>query len=331
MPQTLPPSASAYQAAQAGEISAALASVRRTWGLMGSEFDTSWERVRPRILLALDTAQQRIALGAAAYMPRVMAEVGLDVPEPDWDFDPTQMVGVAGDGGPTESLAYGAVVRSKAAVADGASWSTALQCGGAWLTTAASTALSDTGRTVEQAVGNAHGVRRYVRMLEPPSCGRCVILAGRVTRSSEPFARHPRCDCRNIPAAESDGGDARVTPEEYLDGLDDAALAKTLGSKANVRAYKEHGADMYQLVNSARGGVRKAQLADGRRIRYTTEGTTRRGVANRRMRAWSRGPIDARGRKVVTEKRLMPQTIFEMAGDDRERARELLDAYGWLG
>src|SRR5690348_18342012 len=37
-------------------------------------------------------------------------------------------------------------------------------------------------------------------LLNPPSCQRCAILAGRWYRWSQGFLRHPRCDCVNLPA-----------------------------------------------------------------------------------------------------------------------------------
>lgn len=39
----------------------------------------------------------------------------------------------------------------------------------------------------------------YVRVLVPPSCDRCTILAGRIYRDLEGFARHPGCDCQHWP------------------------------------------------------------------------------------------------------------------------------------
>src|SRR5690606_41647788 len=79
--------------------------------------------------------------------------------------------------------------------------------------------LSDTGRTAEKMAGHSLLVSGYVRMLNPPSCGRCVILAGTETSSRTAFKRHPGCDCRNIPAAEATRDDVRVGVESYLGEL----------------------------------------------------------------------------------------------------------------
>lgn len=155
-------------------------------------------------------------------------------------------------------------------------------------------------------------------MLQPPSCGRCVILAGKRVSTREPFLRHPGCDCRHIPASESVAEDLSVNPAEYLDGLSDDELAKALGSRANAQAWRD-GADPAQLINAYRrsGAVRAAQVYD-RRVKYTTEATTRRGWAHSRMGA---------GRRRAP--RLMPESIYQIA-TSRDEALRLLRLYGWI-
>jgi hypothetical protein len=171
-----------------------------------------------------------------------------------------------------------------------------------------------------------------VRMLNPPSCGRCVILAGTETSSRTAFKRHPGCDCRNIPAAEATRDDVRVGVESYLGELNDADLAKALGSRANARAFKD-GADPIQLVNSYRSGVQTAQRYDGT-IKYTLEGTTRRGLAYRAMSA--AGVTGGSARRRVGDRylaarnvRLMPETIYARA-KSRDEALQMLRDYGWI-
>ena len=306
---------------------------------MGPEFDTSWAQIEGRALAVLDAAQERVTAGALAYVPAVLAETGQRVREPQYAISPTFMVGTAGDGYGTDTLAYGAVVRSKRAVAAGYSEAQALAIGGRWLSTAVGTLLSDTGRTAERVAGHSRRVTTWVRMLEPPSCGRCIILAGKTFHTAEPFDRHPRCDCRNIPAPESIAGDLTVDPHEYLDSLSDADLRKALGSRANAQAWRD-GADPNQLVNAYRrtGDVRRAQVY-GRNVKYTTEGTTRRGHAYYRMsqadyltaEGTVRGPASgAPGRRSTSLRapRLMPESIYEIA-TDREDALRLLRLYGW--
>jgi hypothetical protein len=248
----------------------------------------------------------------------VLDDLGMSGRAPEYEMAPDALVGTAGDGRPTDTLAYGAVAHAKTAVAAGAPVAVALAQGGQFLTLAAGTALSDTGRSAEKVAGHSRRVAWYVRMLNPPSCGRCVILAGQQTTARQAFLRHPGCDCRNIPATESIAKDLTVNPAEYLDSLDDDALARALGSKANAQAYRD-GADSIQLVNAYRrkGSVRAAQTFDGR-VKYTTEGVTRSGIAGRAMR-----------RSGVTGPRLMPETIYARAAN-RDEAISMLRNYGWI-
>lgn len=334
MAQSLPAVAEAYAVAQRAEIAAAVSSVRRLWARMGDDLDGSWRTVGPQLLAVMDAAQERVALGAVEYVPAVLDDTGQRATAPRYELAPDVLVGTAGDGYPTDSLAYHAVVRTKQSIGAGAGVDQALASSSAWLTTAVGTLLSDTARTVERTTAAGRGSTGYVRMLVPPSCGRCVILAGRRYTRSTGFARHPRCDCRTIPASEAVAGDLTTDPHAYLDSLSDADLAHALGSKANALVYREHGADVNQLVNAYRrkGSVRTAQVY-GRDVRYTTEGTTRRGRAYRAMRQAGyaqRGSDVKAGRYAAARApRLMPESILQIAQDPQD-VRRLLRLYGWL-
>src|SRR5690606_6891364 len=126
--------------------------------------------------------------------------------------------------------------------------------------------------------------------------------------------------------------DVRVGVESYLGELNDADLAKALGSRANARAFKD-GADPIQLVNSYRSGVQTAQRYDGT-IKYTLEGTTRRGLAYRAMSA--AGVTGGSARRRVGDRylaarnvRLMPEPIYARA-KSRDEALQMLRDYGWI-
>lgn len=300
---------------------------------MGAEFDVSWESTVGRsVLAAVVAAQDGVAEAAGAYVPRVLEQTGQRVADPLWVADPLAWGGTAGDGRSVQSLTYGAVTHAKQAVARGATTHQALTAGGVWLSRAVGTVISDTARSAETLHARARRKPMYVRMLTPPSCGRCVILAGRTYYTA--FERHPGCDCLSIPASEDVAGDLLTDPREYLDHLDDDELAKVLGSRANAKAYREHGADMNQLVNAYRarwtrggyaGSVHKAQVY-GRNVRYTTEGVTRRGWAGQSMRRAGYAQ-DRKGR--LKAPRLMPESIFDIA-ENRADAERLLKLYGWV-
>jgi len=328
--QTLPEAALRYSRQQRIEIQAALAATSRLWRRMGPDFDASYARIEPALLAVMFTAQERVADGALAYVPDVLD----DAPDPLYESEGSRFVGVSGDGLPVASLAYGSVIQAKQAIAGGLDVAEALARGGRHLTLATGTMLSDTGRAAEKVSGGARRVKTWTRMLNPPSCGRCVILAGKTSRQSEAFNRHPGCDCRNIPSTEDTGDDATTDPKAYLDGLSADEQDHVLGSKANGQAFRD-GADMNQLINAYRkaGAVRPGQI-HGVGIKYTREGTTRRGHAYWQMsqaQYVKEQGIFRNGSKYYRLKspRLMPESIYQIAKDQAD-AKRLLKLYGWV-
>ncbi len=168
-------------------------------------------------------------------------------------------------------------------------------------------AVQDAGRngaSLQMAVTPT--VTGYVRMLNPPSCSRCVILAGKFYRWNEGFERHPLCDCRHIPSTENLAGDLTTDPQAYFDSLSRAEQDRVF-TATGAEAIRD-GADMGRVVNARRnGGVRKAQLF-GRSAFTTSVGTGRSG---------RRGA------------RLMPESIYAIA-QDRADAIRLLKLYGFI-
>lgn len=326
--QTLPPAASEYAAAQQRESQRAVARALALWRQVGADFDPGWLRIAPLLLAGVEESQERVAAGALAYIPAVLEDTGQARAATAFAAPSSgPLIGVAGDGRPLDTLLYGAVTHSRERVAAGAGVTQALRSGGSWLAQAVSTVLSDTGRQGESLGMGVRPVGGYVRMLNPPSCSRCVILAGRWYPKSAGFQRHPRCDCRHIPAAESVGADLTVNPQAYIDSLTAAEQDAVLG-KAGAEAVR-NGADLNQVVN-ARRGMRPAQIG-GRNVLITTEGTTRRGEAYRYLAAGG-GPDVSRGYRrprAASRPRLMPETIQQVARD-RDDYLRLLRVNGYL-
>lgn len=311
--------AAGYAAALTLEKRRALGSVARSWRMMTPELDMSWPSVSRNVVDATVGAQLEVGSLALAYSAEATAAAYRSPRAAAYVPDVSEWAGVAGDGRSVAGLSTGALVVTKEAIASGATTTKALESGGKWLVQAMGTVLSDTHRGIEQVGFVGRGVGRFARMLTPPSCGRCIILAGKTYRSSVAFERHPGCDCVNVPAPEAVAGDLTVSPGDYLDSLSDKELTKALGSKANAQAYRD-GADVNQLINAYRrkGAVQKAQMW-GMDVRFTTEGVTRRGWAGQSMRA--------HGAK--SKVRLMPATIYELA-KDRADSERLLKLYGWI-
>lgn len=108
----------------------------------------------------------------------------------------------------------------------------------------------------------------YVRYLNPPSCGRCTILAGRIYPYSVGFLRHENCDCIMIPVDEDPDPNLIADPQEAFD----KGLITDL-TQNEIRAINE-GARLDQVVNIRKkaAGLTVAGRVLERRGRVTPEG-----------------------------------------------------------
>ena len=336
--QKLPPSAREYASRQDDLTIRVTGAVQRQWNKVGLNPEAGWLAIAHDVRRILDEGQRQAITAAEAFVPAVIEDTGqsgLLGQIPSYRVNQAALIGVAGDGREAITLAAQAAVIARDVLDTGGTIHLAHHAGTTFLDKAIPTLLADTRRTVEKVSMNARGTTHWVRGLNPPSCGRCIILAGKRQRSSRAFLRHPGCDCISIPASEALPMDTMVNPGAYLDDLDDAALAKALGSKANARAYRD-GADHSQLINAYRrsGDVRTAQVY-GRSLRITTEGVTRRGAAYRAMSqaGYATRQTDTRqtGSRYFQSRapRLMPQSLYEIAGSPAE-AERLLRLYGWI-
>lgn len=325
--QNLPTAASDYAASQRLEQQAAIAAVLRQWQRMGNDFDSSYARIAPTLLAIVSRAQSRIALQSAAYIPAVLEETGQTAAiAAVAQTNTAAMVGITGTGARVADVLALATIQAKTAVGTGQTAGQALHTASEWLSGTVGTIFSDTHRTIESLGIHTRPIGGYVRMLDPPSCARCVVLAGKWFRKNTQFKRHDECDCSMIPASEAIGGDITISPIDYYNSLDDAAKLKFAGSRANFKAL-EDGADPIQIVNAYRrtDGMIIAGLSPIKTDRfgnkYTTEGTTRRGAAGQQQAALRRnGP---------SQLRLMPASIYK-AAKDQDDALRLLRLYGWI-
>ncbi|WP_332644072.1 VG15 protein [Aeromicrobium sp.] len=191
--------------------------------------------------------------------------------------------------------------------------------------------IADAGRTASQVeFVSRPDWQNYVRMLNPPSCARCAILAGRIYRDLEAFDRHPGCDCVMIPVENwqeaHDAGYVSSAQDAFDKGLIRTRVSKDSDeyrpgfSKADEQAIRD-GADITTIVNATRGtsqpGITNALRTEvfGRKVKATTYGTTKRA-------AWRK----ANPTRLV---RLRPESIYEHARD-RDDAIRLLKLYGYI-
>jgi hypothetical protein len=246
----LPSAATEFYALQQRVNETAVTETQRAWRRMGDDFDASWRRNAPTVLAVLTEAQLVVSEAAAEYVLEVLAET--DVPDrPVADFRTESLVGRASDGRRLDTLAYGAVTEAKTAVAAGATTTQALDSGAGFLELVAKLQVADAAR---QAVGVLTAARPNlggtVRVLNPPSCQRCAILAGRFYRWSQGFQRHPRCDCVNQPVPSK----AYAEAEGFVTSPMDSYRRGEITDLTDAQKFAiDEGADIGQVVNATRG------------------------------------------------------------------------------
>lgn len=268
------------------------AAQRRVVILAAAAAHHAWAAHRPDALgRTLATLMTRAAANGASSVADMVAEQGIEAP------------------------AAGQIVISAFArtATDGRDLSTLLEQAEseAQLVLMALTQVADAGRvaqSVETAIRPA--LTTYTRYVNPPACGRCAILAGRVYRWSSGFLRHPRCDCVMVPSTSAAAPHLIADPYALFDD------GKVRGlSRADERAIRD-GADPTKVVNAHRF----MQTADvfGRRAKITREAITRRSDVGRRLAA--------KGQNAV---RLMPESIYRIAAS-RDDAIRLLRLHGYI-
>ena len=285
----------------------------------------SWQTLVGRLVVVVTGAQLAAAQQADSYVERVLAEQGID-PRPDGALVPLALVGVASDGRALDTLLYQPAISAVTALDRGRSVRDALAVGQATLDMAVRTQVADAGRVADQVALTARReATGYVRMVVGASCARCIILAGRWYAWNRGFQRHPRCDCVHIPAREGRADEVRTDPRALFNRMSREEQDRVF-TRAGAQAIRD-GADISQVVNARRGMSTAAGQAGRRRLvrdemgLYTTlEGTTRRGYAGRLLGA-------QRGGRVV---RLMPESIYELAGGSRDEAIRLLRLHGYI-
>lgn len=325
----LPRAAADHYADQRRIMAATLGVARRLWGSRPpGDFDAWFDSSGPALVAAVVAGQRAAVADAEPYTAAVLDELGTPV-EPDVLPEPALLTGVTSDGRPLDSLMWGAVIRAKAAVAAGEPVQSAWSSGRDALLVRVQTQIADASR---QAVGLSIAARRgvgSVRMLNPPSCSRCAVLAGRWYRYRADFRRHPGCDCRSIPAREGSAGDLTTDPREYFDSLG-ADRQDRIFTRAGAEAIRA-GADPAQVVNARRGMYSAA--AFGRPVDATHEGVTRRGLAYQSMsqaQYFRTAAEQKRGRyRSLKAPRLMPESI-KAYSESRDDYLRLLQLYGYI-
>ena len=348
--QEVPESSQKSHDTQQRLTAAAVLASRKSWSKVDPDYiDESWMEAAPAMAAVLTRLQSEAAANGARYIPLSLADQGFEV-DPAYNVKPRAVAGFAGAGYAPLDVFESAPIVAKSRISKGWSVTDAMAAGGAILSGITQTAMADAGRQGQAlAIHSRPGVG-YVRMLTPPSCSRCAILAGRSSGRTA-FDRHPRCDCTAVPGLRDWEQGLTLNTGDYFESLPSAAdLAdqfpdmtikerraaghtsqEDVFTKAGAKAIRD-GADPTQIVN-ARRGMSQIQRPGSVKWLVTAEGNTRRGQAAQAMRRGGIGEVrktrrGGRYQRTVAQ-RLMPETIYQVARNE-EDARRLLKLYGYI-
>lgn len=287
---------------------------RRAWVQLDPDrLSESWTALLPLLTVSIADVQLDAAVAGTSYSASTLA-ARQQYELPSAFVDPLAFVGESTDGRDLSEPLYAPVISTKHALAGGATITQALAIGRGRLDRLVHSTITDTARASASVdVATRTGVG-YTRMLNPPSCSRCAILAGRFYRWNAGFDRHPECDCIHVPSKNTqamvDEG-LVADPYEYFRSLSPEDQVRIFG-KSESRSIRD-GADIFQVTN-ARRGMTKVGTTPASRARTTFEGTGRRG----NFRTTS-------GRKV----RRSVDEIYRTAGT-RTRALRMLEEDGYI-
>lgn len=282
--QVMLATAADYQAEQEKERRQLVALVLAMWATMDmKQVWPSWTigGLGARIYTLVSALMELMAADAGGYIRKSLADQDILYLGPE--INPINFAGIASDGRDLESLLAGAVIRLREAQRNGLSDEAARRRGRDFLELVINTQVADAARAAESvAITVADGERNgkkvavgWVRMLTPPSCSRCVVLAGTFYRWNSGFQRHPNCDCRHIPTTLAGANEILTNPMVYFNSLTETEQDYYFGGP-QAKAIRD-GADINQVVNSQRTKGSMFTADDGKR--YTNEGTTKRGFA----------------------------------------------------
>lgn len=306
--------------------------------------DQGWDLIARPLVDAVTLGQLTAARQATPYVNRAMAEQNL--PHVGDPIEPVAFAGVTREGREIAPELYASVTQTKTLIGRGMGVGAAFASGMSMLQVMAATIVRDAGRAADDVASVARGGVMMARVVQPGACSRCAILAG-VGHFTRHFERHPGCRCQTIPVSTTrdvlDFPEGLYSsPEEYFKDLS-AAEQDRVFTRAGAEAIR-NGADPIQVVNARRGSIKRpsgrlraVQIGarpDGTPIMgyATVEGTSSRGMFGglelSRTGQYTRRSSD-RYRRTRTQ-RLMPESIFKIAGDDHNRAVQLLKRYGYI-
>lgn len=266
--------------------------------LSATDVQGSWDRgVGSLIVTLVAQAQLEAARGSQDYVSRTVHLEG-GAPDPVGQVPSSAFSGVASDGRPLESLLSYPLFQVQAFTRGGMDVADALGIGLRHLGRMVATQVQDSARiSTGVAIVNDRRVAGYIRVVSGSACSRCTILAGRWYAYNAGFARHPHCSCTSAPSTKDV---EPQSPKSLFDAMSPEQRRKAGWSEADIKAIND-GGDLYQVTNAKRD-LRSVSIA-GRELQTTLHGSTRRGLAGKRLGA----------PKGKTAARLTPESIYAEA------------------
>ena len=253
----LPQATADLYRAEQRRVAATLVATRQAWDTARTPQQA--QALIPRLTVLLSAAMVGGARDGASAVGPALEEAGHPV-APLGEVRAEAFGLTASDGRPLDSLIASAVLRSRASMPSGR----------AVLDRIVHTQVADSVRG-GSSVGIAARPRvGWVRMVNPPCCKDCALLAGKWFRYNQGFQRHPACDCVHRPAHEDEPPDGYVqeVPVEQIKDLTDGE-----------RVALDAGADLGRVVNAGRGASKDrmttTELARRGRARLTPDGIYR--------------------------------------------------------
>ena len=311
------------------------------------DIDSGWDQIAPEMERRVSVAQMRAASTAEAYTGAAFD--AQDMPAESGAVNARAFAGATIEGREIAPELFAAATTTKTLIGRGVGVGSAFHSGAALLHLLTATMVRDAGVMADKVSTVKRGGVRLARVVSPGACSRCAILAG-VGYFTKHFERHPHCRCSSVPVKAEGAIPEGVfaSPEEYFRSLSPAEQDKVF-TKAGAESIRL-GADPIAVVNARRGMYRTRQPGslvaratprtligpDGKPFQaYTTvEGTTRRGWFGGGYGGSNPGSQYVRNagdRYRRTQKvRIMPETVLELSGGDREKAVDLLRQYGYI-
>lgn len=186
--------AMAFYAAQARRTRRSVDRVQDLWRQLDrSDLSGSWQAwVGPQTVRTVTAGQLASAAAADEYVDAVVEAEGAE-PDRVGRVRPEAFAGTAADGRALESLLYLPVITTKQRIAAGQGDADALLAGLSQMLRLSSSEVTQAGRgAVGSSMVGQRTIQGYVRVVNPPACARCVILAGKEFGWNRGFQRHPR-------------------------------------------------------------------------------------------------------------------------------------------